>query len=399
MSNFADNDIFTKIIFPYTKAKFVSNFWEKRFCHISNRENPDLSNFLKELFSYDEADRILTNDHGKFHESIRVCKDGITIPQENLYDSDRYGNANYDIEKILTQYHNGATVILNRVHLDSKLLKDLCNNLSICLSSRVSANTYLTPPNSNGFHVHADLHDVILLQIKGEKHWKLQNENEFLTSPRVRNTKSVPTSDANWSEITLKEGEALYIPRGIMHEGISTASHSLHITIGIHAYTWFDLLQDSLIKLERETNLLRKSASISLVNFEKTLAEVSKEVSNFLSDENTIKENMLKQIGQLSYENLLRGKLRRLAEPQKLNLNSKIKLKSSNEISMNSRDSEIELRFGKKALLLPKFTTKVLKLILKGESFTPKQLSSSIDDKSKLVLLNRLCSEGILEVL
>ncbi len=94
-------DSFATTIFPYSKESFFSTFWEKKYCHISSDQNPDLLNFLNTLFSYDEADRILTTERNRIHESIRVSKDGLTIPQENLYNNEGCGIVNYDIRKIL----------------------------------------------------------------------------------------------------------------------------------------------------------------------------------------------------------------------------------------------------------------------------------------------------------
>lgn len=45
---------------------------------------------------------------------------------------------------------------------------------------------------------------------------------------------------------TPEEYDVAYIPRGHLHEAIATSSVSLHITVGIPAYTWTDFLLESV---------------------------------------------------------------------------------------------------------------------------------------------------------
>ena len=37
----------------------------------------------------------------------------------------------------------------------------------------MQANSYYTPRRSQGFAVHHDTHDVFVLQVAGEKHWRV----------------------------------------------------------------------------------------------------------------------------------------------------------------------------------------------------------------------------------
>lgn len=50
-------------------------------------------------------------------------------------------------------------------------------------------------------------------------------------------------------EFDLRAGDTLYVPRGLVHEAISTDERSLHVTVGILSWTWFDFLLEAVEKL------------------------------------------------------------------------------------------------------------------------------------------------------
>ena len=48
-----------------------------------------------------------------------------------------------------------------------------CQELAGELGHPVQANAYVTPPQNQGFSAHYDVHDVFVLQIAGEKRWRI----------------------------------------------------------------------------------------------------------------------------------------------------------------------------------------------------------------------------------
>jgi ribosomal protein L16 Arg81 hydroxylase len=50
-------------------------------------------------------------------------------------------------------------------------------------------------------------------------------------------------------EFDLRAGDTLYLPRGLVHEAISTDETSLHVTVGILSWTWFDFLLEAVERL------------------------------------------------------------------------------------------------------------------------------------------------------
>lgn len=89
----------------------------------------------------------------------------------------------------------------------------------ICCSTgqRVHANCYITPPFSSGAAPHVDDHDVLVLQLYGQKHWRLGNA----------------VSGAN--DLTIHEGAAFFLPRGLEHSTSTSNIASVHVTFGFGA--------------------------------------------------------------------------------------------------------------------------------------------------------------------
>jgi len=109
---------------------------------------------------------------------------------------------------------------------------------------------YLTPPNSQGFAPHYDDVEAFILQIEGQKRWKLYkplNENEYL--PR-NSSKNFDQSEIGKPilDTVVKAGDLLYLPRGTIHQGMTLDdTHSLHVTLSVYQKnSWYDLLKKVL---------------------------------------------------------------------------------------------------------------------------------------------------------
>lgn len=105
-------------------------------------------------------------------------------------------------------------------------------------------NSYWTPANSQGFAPHYDDVDVFLLQMEGEKQWRLYDPLEkvdYLSRHSSEDylPEQFPTPK---HEFVLKAGDVLYMPRGMVHQGRTFPhNHSLHITFSANQiHSWAD---------------------------------------------------------------------------------------------------------------------------------------------------------------
>lgn len=207
------------------------------------------------LISLDDIDRICTTLD--LREGQLALADA-----SSQVDSDEYVDAANFIDRgaVADRYRRGATIILNQAHQFDPALARLCRSLEQVFSSHVQTNIYLTPPSSQGFRTHYDNHDVFVIQVEGEKAWRLYDmpieapyRGEGFEQGRYE-------PGALRQEFLLKAGDCAYVPRGLMHDAkASGAFPSLHITVGLITRTWADLMLEAVSEAALRSPELRRS--------------------------------------------------------------------------------------------------------------------------------------------
>jgi hypothetical protein len=178
-------------------------------------------------------------------------------PDEYLHpDSSRV-----DLPRLLARHDAGGSLVVSQFHELHAPLAQFCRGLEKVFLHPVQANIYLTPPGAQGFRVHFDTHDVLVLQVSGAKSWRVWDDIPFPLPSRATPwaNKQSPVGLAH--ALTLNPGDALYLPRGVMHEAAAQSGDapSLHITIGFLEASIADLLREVLETLEAENPALRAS--------------------------------------------------------------------------------------------------------------------------------------------
>jgi hypothetical protein len=122
---------------------------------------------------------------------------------------------------------------------------------------------FYSPAQEQGAPPHFDPYDNYILQIFGEKDWKIYAPKIVL--PLNRQLRSVSDEDPGDAiEVRLRPGDLLYIPRGVVHEASTGAAPSMHVTLYNYAYRWRDLLCDIVERLAEEDIALRRSVPVSV---------------------------------------------------------------------------------------------------------------------------------------
>jgi len=242
MSNFS----LTTLLDPLGVERFLERHWERSHLHVA-RNNP---NYYRELLSAANIDELIAHGDGRY-PAIRLAKGGAFFPPEAYTRNVRYGDESFnavpDVEKIFTEYLSGATVTLPALHRTWLPLGLLCLELESRLDHAAHANAYVTPANAAGFTAHYDTHEVLVLQIAGEKHWQifappLQLPHRTQTFSPERHAAGAPPL----GELRLRAGDLLYLPRGYLHSTTTSGSFSAHVTVGITVYTWVELAAELL---------------------------------------------------------------------------------------------------------------------------------------------------------
>jgi len=173
-------------------------------------------------------------------------------------------------------YRRGATIILNQVHQSDIALAAFCRSVERVFSCHVQTNIYLTPPGSQGFHTHYDNHDVFVLQVEGEKTWRLYDRPVEAPYRGERfEPGRHPVGEPSHSFV-LKAGDCAYVPRGLMHDASTSGdAASLHITCGLLVRTWADLVLEAISEVCVDDPAFRRSLPPGFANrdFDRTAAQ------------------------------------------------------------------------------------------------------------------------------
>lgn len=247
---------FIDSITPITLQHFREKYWEKEYLYI-DRKNTD---FYESIFSLKQVDKLL--DTCLIKDKVMLVRDGsMVLP--SLYEN-KDGSLN--LNQIYSSYDDGCTVVINGINYFWHPLKTYCAEMSSILSSQAFANMYLTPKNEKGLSPHYDTHDVYILQISGKKHWKIYDspiQTPILNSKQpVFDREELGTPE----ELTLRAGDFMYLPRGLTHEAYTGDESSLHITIGVNAAQWMDLIIHSIKELAKDEIALRKALPFGYLN-------------------------------------------------------------------------------------------------------------------------------------
>ena len=93
------------------------------------------------------------------------------------------------------------------------------------LGHEVSMNVYHSGKSAVALNIHYDAYDVLVLQLQGEKEWIIQDDDFGKTSKHI----------TKWANVTMTEGDLLYIPQGVYHAATTAAGFdsTTHVTIGL----------------------------------------------------------------------------------------------------------------------------------------------------------------------
>ena len=146
---------------------------------------------------------------------------------------------------------SGGTMVLDSVDTFDPTMEIACRAFGWWSGELVSVNTYLAVGDTPGFTLHWDDHDVIAIQLSGEKSWEVRGPSRRVPMYRDAEQNVTPSQEVLWAG-TMAAGDVMHIPRGYWHTATRTGSggegHSLHATFGITrrtGVTWVNFLSDA----------------------------------------------------------------------------------------------------------------------------------------------------------
>jgi lysine-specific demethylase/histidyl-hydroxylase NO66 len=244
---FAEDSVLARLI-AVSRDSFASQYWGQQPL-LSPADDLPAGGF-GELLDADAIDELVSK-RGLRTPFLRVAKTGTTLADRSFTAAGGVGAGIGDQvsdDRLVQLFADGSTLVLQALHRVWPPILEFCQQLTAELGHPVQANAYVTPPQNQGFSAHYDVHDVFVIQVEGEKRWRIHRP--VLESP----LRDQPWSDRKAEverqaqeppliEASLRPGDCLYLPRGFLHAATALGGVSTHLTLGVHVWTRYALAE------------------------------------------------------------------------------------------------------------------------------------------------------------
>ncbi|HZD01411.1 MAG TPA: cupin domain-containing protein [Actinomycetes bacterium] len=372
--------------------RFVREHWGSAPLHRA-RTSPD---GFADLFGIADVDHLVAAASLRI-PAFRMVKDGTPLPPESYTKSGRVGSKPLgdlvDPGKVYRHFGDGATIVLQSLHRYWLPLTRFCRDLELALTHPVQVNAYITPRSSRGLGLHADGHDVFVLQVHGRKRWEVYQPGPA-RDPKAPGERLL--------DVTLDPGDCLYVPLGFPHAVWTEQSASAHLTVGVLTYKWNELLRDAVLRVLDDPA------------FEQGLPP------GFAGDPEAVAAAVAEQLGELqrrlgkldhaqvaataarrfwsSRPPILTGQLQQLLALDAVSDATVVRRRAGSVCRLEHDDGgRPVLELGDRRLTFPGWVEPGLRALLRHASFAVADLAAELDPQSRLVLVRRLIREGLLE--
>lgn len=388
-----EKDPLAWLVAPMDPGRFVSQHLEKK--HLIAGE-PDAARF-RDLLSLEDLDVVL-GQYGVRFPDVRLVRHEDDLPHQDYVYKDNL----VDPMRVARLFAEGATVIFGGLHDRHEPVRRLCTAVSQRASLKTQANIYLTPPHSQGFDAHWDTHDVFVLQIEGTKEWRIYDGGPEHPLGGQKFDPEKHSAGAVTDEFTLRAGQILYIPRGVMHAAAATDDVSLHITLGVICYTWSELLSDCLAELLERSPTWRENLPLGFgAEPDMSVARLEQELRARLSgfvDQVDVREVVSSRMQQVENQHRPRvgDHLRQALASAALSDEHVVERRPGLPSRLELRGDRAIVRSGEREVSFPATAHRTLEQVLAQDSIPVASIDDDLDAGSRRTVIATLIREGII---
>ncbi len=378
-----------RCIAPHHEERFLAEHWEREPLFVE-RDEPGR---YDDLLSESEVEQLVTSG-GLRYPGFRLVRAGEQLSARGYTIDIPWRPTGFtgtaDIDRIALEWERGTTIVLQGLHLHRPILGAFCRSLERTLGDPVQVNAYYTPRSAQGLPVHHDTHDVFVLQVAGSKRWLVYPPSLELPLKDQKYSEAMGGFGEPIRDLVLQPGDTLYLPRGWLHEALTSESDSLHLTVGVNVVTWLDAFRAALDECGGEVGFrrsIRNGDADDLV--EALTTRLGREDVQRRAAEKLVRTRRPIREGQLS-------QLRALDE---LDIRTELERRPTVLARLAERNGSVVLAFEGKELAFPARAGAEVRAVMElEEPFTAHDLPGSLDDAGRLVLIRRLVREGLLRI-
>lgn len=394
------------LLSPFKQEDFVNGFWTKKPLRICRHD----SVYYEQLFPEKEMELTLY--------AASQVRGAVELLSEDEIPIICRSHA-----QAIEGFREGRSIRIDGVHRYSHGIMALARNLEAVIHCPVNVNMYLTPgAGKKALNRHYDTHDVFVLQIHGDKVWRLYDKPypfplEFLPLQRYESMREMKQNrlDRDLSArasciqsdlFTLRSGDCLYLPRGFWHEAESVPGEvSCHLTVGVQPITYLDVMSVAISQAALSNPRLRETLPFgfaaestfksAVVN---TITEIARELPEQLDTDSALQKVISHALSshKTGFQNNLLRKLDGGSEAC-LGPDSTICVREAMRCVINENSLPVRLILGAQVFEIPAKYEEACRYILKNRHFKVAELPGELTPPEKLALVQQLVSEKLLE--
>lgn len=374
----------SSLVAPVSEAEFKSRYWEREPL-IVHRKNPG---FYGDLFTLEDFDQAITRAADYVKIANALTKKNVSyknMPAEGL-------------EGVLGDMRDGSTLVLDQLHHREPKLRRLCRVLAAELGHRFQTNLYLTPANGQGFSPHWDNHDVFILQVMGCKDWKIEKRRRVFPAKADSMGDDGRELIGDQHSFILEQGDLIYIPRGYVHAAECGNEPSMHITLGVTAVFWEDLLGAALRAAVLQDERLRGVLPIGFAHGPReALVKHLKGAFREIADESFLSAVVEQYLDELmrTYPLDISHQVMDFFRPKPLGLDEIVGPRDAIVYQMHKGDESVRINYGARSIVFPAFFREALEFALGRPAYAIRQIPGDLEDEERIVFIERLLQEGL----
>jgi hypothetical protein len=294
----------------------------------------------------------------------------------------------------------GFTVNIRNVDRVCGDLRTLSMALQCLLGRPTSMDLFWSGPDQKGYAPHSDPVAMIVLQISGEKYWRLPDPDASWPAALDR-ISSVPVLTR---EVRMRPGDILVLPEGVFHAVHTESESSMHLSIGIIPYARRDALGSILTYLFYQDPSFRTR----LRGFEtepgsgpdrdgrhRDIQEAARALAAFCADRDQVdlalSWDRMRWIGDRS------PLPARPAGAAGIGPDSSLRVSAKALLWYLPIPGAVLLSYPGGHLKLPQSCVPAIEFLAKAEHFSAAQLPGRLTEESRLLLVNELLRRGVLQ--
>ncbi len=308
---------------------------------------------------------------------------------------------------LIAKYHQtGYTVRIPDVSNISPQLSLFTRALEFLVQNPVGVVVFWSESGARA-PVHHDEVDVIVIQLLGSKRWFISDEPPKLSNNWTGLGEQPPTLGKH-SQLEVKAGDLLYLPRGTAHT-VESTSESVHLSIGFVPVTVreamvaaLDFLSDLDQPLRLNLGQPAQPLAVSQTGSEQ-VALAALQIRQGIEKLKNIcqSEQFLRDALSLRTAKMIQKLPKLAAKPAAMatNASQKVRHHPLAIAELMSAPNILDFRQPGKQNLIHLGVEPAMRFVVSHSEFTIRELPGDISDDVRLALINKLLSDGYLQLL